>query len=88
MIPRSLHETRAWAKNRLAGEAEPPWAWYQLMKLVEAIDAIDAGQSVVTTESSPQSERRPGEHLRLVETTDPQDTVQPRPGSQHLQLPM
>ena len=31
------------AKEILDGGEQPPWAWYQYMKLVEATDAILAG---------------------------------------------
>jgi hypothetical protein len=42
-----LEEVRAWAKDKIASGDEPPWAWYQYMKLIETIDAILGATSVV-----------------------------------------
>jgi hypothetical protein len=83
-----LTRVREWAAAKLTTGAEPPWSWYQLMKLNEAIDAILAGMAVVTTESSPPEGARPETHLRLVEATCPQDTSRPRPAGLPVQLPM
>jgi hypothetical protein len=74
-----LERVRAWAKDKLQGGEEPPWAWYQYMKLVETVDAILAGRRA-TTENSLQSGPHPATHLRLVETTCPRDSVQTHPG--------
>src|SRR5580704_4588576 len=30
-----LERIRDWAKTKIQGGSEPPWAWYQYMKLVE-----------------------------------------------------
>jgi hypothetical protein len=68
-----------WTKAKLAKGEEPPWSWYQLMKLRETLEAILAGMAATTTESSPQSAHSPGKHLRLVDSTDPQDASPPRP---------
>ena len=60
MSREELERLRAWADDKLATGEEPPWAWYQYMKLRETLDAILAGMSVsatlaiVTTENSPQ----------------------------------
>ena len=83
-----LIEVRQWAHEKLQGGSEPPWAWYQYMKLVETADAILAGMEATTTESSPQSDQRPERHLRLVGSTDQQDTAQLRPAETPVQLPM
>ena len=83
-----LIEIRQWAHEKLQGGSEPPWAWYQYMKLVETADAILAGMEATTTESSQQLEPHPGTHLRLVETTCPQDSTPPRPAGLPVQLPM
>jgi hypothetical protein len=40
-----LEHVRCWAKAKIDTGNEPPWAWYQYMKLVETIDAIVEGQS-------------------------------------------
>lgn len=38
-----------WAKLKLQAGQEPPWAWYQYMKLVEAIEAIQKGNLQVVS---------------------------------------
>lgn len=44
----NLEAIRQWAKAKLATEAEPPWSWYQHMKLIEAADIILKGMKSVT----------------------------------------
>lgn len=83
-----LQDVRQWANDKIAGGQEPPWAWYQYMKLVETIDAILSGAQLVTTENSPQLEERRDAHLRLVGSTYQQDDVQPRPSDLTVQMPM
>lgn len=83
-----LEEVRTWAQEKIASGAEPPWAWFQYMKLVETVDAILGGQSSVTTESSPQPEQRPGAHLQLVGPTYRPDTVRRHQADEAVQLPM
>lgn len=77
-----------WAKAKLAKGEEPPWSWYQLMKLRETIEAIQAGMAATTTDHSPQSADNPGRHLRLVDSSDPQDTSPRRPAGLPVQTPM
>jgi hypothetical protein len=84
-----LQRVRDWAHEKIQGGSEPPWAWFQYMKLIETVDAILAGMAAtVTMGSSQQSDQRPGAHLRLVVATGPQDTAQPRPVGPPVQLPM
>lgn len=74
-----LEAVLEWAKKKIASGEEPPWAWYQYMKLIESLDAILSSQSCVTTmESSQKSEIRPDTHLRLVGAKCSPDTVQSR----------
>jgi hypothetical protein len=47
-IDRCLGAVRGWAEAKVASGREPPWAWYQYMKLIEAVDAIQIGRSRVT----------------------------------------
>lgn len=83
-----LIKVRDWAKNKLQGDSEPPWTWYQYMKLVETCDALLKGMDVANpTVSLQQSEGRPGGHLRLVGSTHPQDNAQRRPTSTPVHLP-
>ena len=83
----NLEIVRKWANAKIATGQEPPWAWFQYMKLRETLDAILAGMDSVTTENSQQSTEHPGKHLQLVEATDPQDTAQRRPAGLPTQLP-
>ena len=39
-----LVEVRDWANNKIETGREPPWAWYQYMKLVEAVESIRHGR--------------------------------------------
>ena len=45
-----LRRIRHWADAKIASGQEPPWAWYQYMKLVETLDAIIAGMGAVAAE--------------------------------------
>ena len=84
-----LERIRDWAKGKLQSGSEPPWAWYQYMKLVETADAILAGMAATSPmESSQQSAERSGRHLRLVEAKCPQDSAQPHPADSPVQMPM
>jgi hypothetical protein len=84
-----LEQVRSWAQGKLQGGEEPPWAWYQYMKLVETVDAILAGMAATTSmESLRQSEPHPGEHLRLVDSTYPQDTSQHHHVGLPIQMPV
>ena len=40
MTRQELQRLRAWADGKISAGQEPQWAWYQLMKLREALDAI------------------------------------------------
>ncbi|MGO9056381.1 MAG: hypothetical protein ACLQU2_03225 [Candidatus Binataceae bacterium] len=42
-----LKRIREWAQSKIDTGAEPPFAWYQYMKLIEAADAILRGFSIV-----------------------------------------
>jgi hypothetical protein len=83
-----LNRIRQWAKEKTQGGSEPPWAWYQYMKLVESIDAILGGMAVTTTENLPQSVGHQETRLRLVEATRSQGTSRPRPAEPKVRLPM
>lgn len=84
----ALTDLRQWAKDRLATGSQPPWAYYQYMKLVETADAILTGMAATTTADSPQLERSPGKHLRLVDSNYRPDTAQPHPVEPPVQMPM
>jgi hypothetical protein len=79
-IANDLNRIQNWAQEKIAQGSEPPWAWYQYMKLIETINALRAGQKATQpTVSSPQSEKHPGAHLRLVALANQQDSAPRHP---------
>jgi hypothetical protein len=46
-IDKCLRVLKNWAEQRIASGTEPPWAWYQYMKLIETVAAIQSGRAVV-----------------------------------------
>ena len=89
-IPDQLRNVREWAKDKLAGESEPPWAWYQYMKLVETTDAILKSMEVKTTLEDLQESDLPEDtaSIRLAVDNDPQGNSQHRSKPIPVQLPM
>lgn len=86
---RQLNDVRQWAKDKIASGEEPPWAWFQYMKLIEVADAILGGIScVATTENSQQSAAHQDARLRLVDSTYQQETAQRHPSGVPEQMPM
>ena len=55
-IDQKLDEIYDWANQKVAGGKEPPWSWYQFMKLKEAIEAIRTGVTHIPTEYLQQSD--------------------------------
>lgn len=85
----NLERVREWANQKIQGGGEPPWAWYQYMKLIETVDAILGGlEAVNPTASSPQSDQHRDMHLRLVDSTYRPDTAQHHPVETPVQMPM
>jgi hypothetical protein len=85
----TLQEVLAWAKEKTHEGNEPPWAWYQYMKLVETIESILKGIEATNSKVSlQQSESHPGNVLRLLVPTYQQDIVQPHQEDEVPQLPM
>lgn len=85
----TLQEVRNWAKAKIDARQEPPWAWYQYMKLIETCDAILASMNVtVKTASSQQSGPPQGNVIPLAGAKSHRDTAQPRPDNEHPQMPM
>lgn len=83
-----LERVRAWADDKIAQGSEPPWAWFQYMKLRENIDAILAGMAPTPTESLPQSEQPAANGPRLVVSNVQPDTSQRHRPDGAPQLPM
>jgi hypothetical protein len=88
-MKKQLTELRALAQAKIATGQEPPWAWFQYMKLIEVADAILGGQACVTTmESSRQSESHPETHRPPPAAMCSPNIVQLRPDSLRPQMPM
>jgi len=51
-VDRCLQLLRTWAEKRVATGTEPPWAWYQYMKLIETVTAIQGGRAAVVQTAS------------------------------------
>lgn len=85
-----LERVREWTDAKLATGEEPPWAWYQYMKLRETLDAILAGMDATMPlpEDSPVLPEPAGSGLRLVATNDRPETAQRRQAGPPVQLPM
>jgi len=90
MTREELQQVRDWADRKIATGQEPPWAWFQYMKLRETLDTILSGMEVTTqqTASSPEPGLRSGTRLRLVGATDPQDSARHHPEAVAIPLPM
>lgn len=88
MTKAELERVREWAADRLTTGNEPPWVWYQLMKLREASEALMAGMDATQPMADLQesASRRDG-GLRLVAEADRQDTAQRHPPKLPVQLP-
>jgi hypothetical protein len=83
-----LSRIRQWAHDKIDAGGEPPWAWYQYMKLIETIDAIIEGMAVTATENSQQSAENPGKRLQLVASTCQPSTARRRPSDSKIRMPM
>ncbi len=83
-----LNDIRDWAREKAQSGEEPPWAWYQYMKLIEALDSIIQGFSATTTENSQRSGARLGNTLRLVDATFEPGTFQPHQDDDGIEMPM
>ena len=87
--PPDLMRVREWAQRKLQGGSEPPWAWYQYMKLVETLDAILDGVAATSqTENSQQSEQHSETALQLVDSTYRPNTPQRRHAGLPVRMPM
>ena len=86
-MEKTLTDMKEWAKAKIASGQEPPWAWYQYMKLIETIDAILESMGA-TKENLQQSGPHQDARLRLVDSTYPRDSAQHHPGIGPVPLPM
>ena len=58
-IDRCLALCRDWAEDRVASGREPPWAWYQYMKLIETVAAIQTSRAAASA-GEPERVHAPG----------------------------
>lgn len=87
-IQNDLARIKDWAQEKAQSGQEPPWAWYQYMKLIESANAILAGMAATTTESSQQLGERQGKLIQLKAAKCSQDTAQHHPEIATIPLPM
>ena len=88
MTKADLERIRDLAVGKLSTGNEPPWVWYQLMKLREASEALIEGMDATQpTEGLRGSEPRRGAGLRLVGAGDQQETAQRHPDMVPVRLP-
>jgi hypothetical protein len=87
MTREQLQEIRDWANAKIATGEEPPWAWYQYMKLRETLDAILDGMAATKPLGSPELELRSGAGLRLVASTDRRESARPHRAVRPVRLP-
>lgn len=83
-----LQKVRDWAHEKITAGEEPPWAWFQYMKLRETLDQILAATAAVRPPDSLESEEQQGGHLRLVDCNNPPDNAPRRPVGLPVQMPM
>lgn len=67
MIINKLQEIRQWAQAKIDGGQEPPWAWFQYMKLIENIDVILAGNEATKPMGEQNAVQAGGKHIQLVD---------------------
>jgi hypothetical protein len=84
-----LQECHEWVGKKLQGEGHPPWAWYQYMKLDEALRSIINGRSSLTpTARLLPEEGSSANGLRLVDATYRPSDAQRHPSDPEISLPM
>lgn len=88
-IKAKLAAVRTWAQEAIQEGSQPPWAWYQYMKLMEAIDAIRSGMGAISQKAnllqSAEHQERP---LRLVDSRCSPSDAQPHHVETSVQMPM
>ena len=88
MTKSDLERIRELAIEKLTTGNEPPWVWYQLMKLREASEALMAGMDATQPTAGLQEQASPqGAGLRLVGSAGPQGTAQLHPDKISVALP-
>lgn len=84
-----LQQMRDWADGKITTGAEPPWSWFQYMKLREVLDQVIAGMEATTpqTANSPLEGQCQGTGPRLAVSNTQPSTSQPRQQVVAVQLP-
>ena len=77
MTKDELQKVRDWADQKITTGAEPPWSWFQYMKLREVTDQILSAMSTTAVTQLPASSpvgavRRGNGHLRVVSGIEPE----------------
>ena len=89
---KELNKIHLWAKEKIDSGNEPPWAWYQYMKLIETVEAIQEGmastKASATKENSLQLVRQQGNVLQLTGSTSQQDNSLSHQGTKNVLMPM
>lgn len=81
-----LHD---WAKDKTHSGSEPPWAWYQYMKLIEATESIMKGMdSAIATVNLPRLVSQEGNVFQLADSKSQQDSARCRQADEQPRLPM
>lgn len=86
-----LAQVLDWAQEKAHNGSEPPWAWYQYMKLAETCQAIIKGQQATppssrVLKSEPLAQQ--GNVLQLTAAKRAPSNAQSPEGVHELQLPM
>lgn len=84
----SMNTVREWAKERLSTGEEPPWSYYRLMQVVDAIDNIQASLAATKTADSPQSDGPPDEPRQTSAEVHQLKTAPRLPEGTEVTLPM
>lgn len=87
-IENELGSVKEWAQDKAQRGSEPPWAWYQYMKLIEAINAIQSGMASTTTENSPRAVEHSGKLIQLKAAKCLPNNARHDPDAQEVPLPM
>ena len=64
IMDKTLADVQHWATERLRSGAEPPWTYYRLMQLLDAIDGLRDPDLDITKGHSLQSEPHSGSDPR------------------------
>lgn len=77
-----------WAREKIHGDDQPPWAWFQYMKLQEVTESILKGMGASTAVDLPSLGERQGTYLRLAADSSRPENALRRPERIETPLPM